>query len=176
MRLTRPLALLGVILMLSGCMNKELAFYDGTEPKADLKAYFTGPIKAWGIVQDWRGRVVSRFDVTMHGSWEGDVGTLKEDFTYYTGKTQQRIWTITRLTDGTYEGTASDILDKAKGASNGNAIQWAYRMDLDVDGSTYRVTFDDWMWQMHDGVMINRSYIKKFGFTVAELTIFMQKQ
>ena len=29
---------------------------------------------------------------------------------------------------------------------------------------------------MNDGVLINRSYLKKFGLTVAELTIFMQKQ
>lgn len=156
--------------------KSELAFYEHTIPKSDLQTYFTGPIKAWGIVQDWRGRVVSRFDVTMHGTWNGNTGTLKEDFTYYTGNTQQRVWTITQLNDGIYEGTASDIIGKAKGTSNGSAIQWAYRMDLDVDGSTYRVTFDDWMWQMNDGVMINRSYIKKFGLTVAELTLFMQKQ
>ncbi len=153
-----------------------LTFYNETTPKADLQAYFTGPIKAWGIVQDWRRRVISRFDVNMHGSWQGNVGTLKEDFTYYTGNTQARVWTITQLPDGSYEGTASDIIDKAMGASKGSAIQWAYRMDLDVDGSTYRVSFDDWMWQMNDGVLINRSYLKKFGITVAELSLFMQKQ
>ncbi|HAQ50270.1 MAG TPA: DUF3833 domain-containing protein, partial [Gammaproteobacteria bacterium] len=27
-----------------------------------------------------------------------------------------------------------------------------------------------------DGVLINRSYLKKFGITVGELTLFMQKQ
>jgi hypothetical protein len=32
------------------------------------------------------------------------------------------------------------------------------------------------MWAMNDGVVVNRSYLKKFGFTVAELTLFMQKQ
>lgn len=29
---------------------------------------------------------------------------------------------------------------------------------------------------MRDGVVMNRSYLKKFGITVAEVTIFMQKQ
>jgi hypothetical protein len=29
---------------------------------------------------------------------------------------------------------------------------------------------------MNDGVLINRSYLKKFGITVTKLTIFMQKQ
>jgi hypothetical protein len=49
-------------------------------------------------------------------------------------------------------------------------------MDLEVGDKTYRIKLDDWMWQMNDGVLINRSYLKKFGITVAELTLFMQKQ
>ena len=55
-------------------------------------------------------------------------------------------------------------------------MRWAYQMDLDVGDNTYRITFDDWMFLMNDGVLINRSYLKKFGITVAELTLFMQKQ
>ena len=80
--------------MLNSCTGNNLAYYKDTTPKADIKEYFNGPIKAWGIVQDWRGRVVSRFDVSMQGTWEGDVGTLQEDFRYYNGKQQQRVWTI----------------------------------------------------------------------------------
>jgi hypothetical protein len=67
-------------------------------------------------------------------------------------------------------------LGTAKGETLGSAVRWNYVMDLDVDGSTYRIRFDDWMWAMNDGVVVNRSYLKKFGFTVAELTLFMQKQ
>ncbi len=162
--------------MLSGCLGHDLEQYADMQPQADIQGYFTGPIKAWGIVQDWRGRVVSRFDVDMVGVWEGDTGTLTEEFRYYDGSTQQRIWTITKHADGKYEGTASDIIDKATGSTSGSAVRWKYRMDVPVNDTTYRLTFDDWMWHMHDGVMINRSYLKKFGITVAELTLFMQKQ
>lgn len=162
--------------MLSSCTDHALDYYKGTTPRADIREYFNGPIKAWGIVQDWRGRVVSQFDIEMVGKWDGDHGTLTEKFSYYDGKKQERVWTITKLADGTYEGTAADILDKATGAVEGNAARWNYVMDLPVNGSTYRIRFDDWMWQMNDGVLINRSYLKKFGITVTELTIFMQKQ
>jgi len=55
-------------------------------------------------------------------------------------------------------------------------MRWAYQMDLPVGDKTFQVTFDDWMFLMNDGVLVNRSYIKKFGITVAELTLFMQKQ
>lgn len=162
--------------MLSGCFGNDLDYYKNSTPRADIKEYFNGPIKAWGIVQDRKGRVVRKFDLNMVGKWEGDVGTLTENFEFYDGKKQQRIWTIKKLADGKYEGTASDIIDKATGKSEGSAVQWNYVMDLPVDNTTYRIRFDDWMWVMNDGVLINRSYLKKFGFTVSELSIFMQKQ
>lgn len=165
---------LGVMVMLTGCSQK-IEQYQKGEPRADIQAYFNGKIKAWGLIQNWKGEVITKFDVDMVGSWQGDEGTLEEDFRYYNGDTQQRTWKIKKLADNAYEGTASDIIDKATGEQSGDAIRWNYQMDLPVDGRVFRITFDDWMYQMNDGIMINRSYLKKFGITVAELTLFMQK-
>lgn len=176
MHMLKLAAIAGALTMLSSCGGHSLEQYKDTSPRADIREYFNGPVKAWGIVQDWRGRVINRFDVDMVGTWQGDTGTLTEDFTYYDGKTQRRIWTIRKMADGRYEGTADDIIDKATGQTSGSAARWSYVMDLPVDDTTYRIRFDDWMWVMNDGVLINRSYLKKFGITVSELTIFMQKQ
>jgi hypothetical protein len=168
--------MIGAIMFLNACSGHNLKKYDNQKPEMDIKEYFTGPIKAWGLVQNRKGEVVRRFDVDMVGTWNGNVGTLDETFEYYDGETQKRIWTITKISDNKYEGRADDILDKATGELNGNAMRWAYQMDLPVGGKTYRVTFDDWMFMMHDDILVNRSYIKKFGITMAELTLFMQKQ
>ncbi|MFN7611859.1 MAG: DUF3833 domain-containing protein [Alphaproteobacteria bacterium] len=170
------LLMLGAVMALSGCSGKDGTQYETWKPTFNLREYFTGPIKAWGIVQDRSGNVVSRFDIKIVGSWKGKEGKLVEDFTYYDGKTQQRIWHITDLGNGKYEGRAADIIGTADSTTFGNAAQWTYTMDLPVGDSTYRLRFDDWMWLMNDGVLMNRSYMKKFGFTVAEVTIFMQKQ
>lgn len=167
---------MGLLSFLSGCAGQNLAHYKNMEPPLDLKEFFDGRIKGWGIVQDFSGKVTRRFEVEIIASWEGDVGTLDETFAYYDGQTQKRIWTVTKVGDDLYEGTAGDILDHATGEVSGTAMRWAYKMDLPVGDKTYRLTFDDWMYQMHDGVLINRSYLKKFGLTVAELTLFMQKQ
>ncbi len=175
MKMIKLTAILGAFIMFSSCSNS-LEEYQGTTPKADIKEYFNGPIKAWGLVQDWQGKVTRRFDIAMVGKWDGDTGTLTEHFNYYDGKTQERVWTIKKLADGSYEGTAADIVDKATGNTAGSAVRWNYVMDVPVDDTTYRLRFDDWMWVMNDGVLINRSYLKKFGLTVSELTIFMQKQ
>lgn len=168
--------IMGLMTFLNGCATPSMEAYKDTKPVLDLKAYFTGPIKAWGVIQNRSGEVTRRFDVTMNGTWDDDVGTLEEHFEYYDGETQKRVWTITKTGDNQYQGTADDILGKANGQSNGSAMRWAYKMDLPVGDTTYLITFDDWMFLMNDGVLINRSYLKKFGITVAELTLFMQKQ
>lgn len=167
---------MAIMSILTACSGPTLNHYKGTEPPLDLKAYFSGPIKAWGVVQDRKGHVTRRFDISMVGTWDGDTGTLEEHFDYYDGKTQKRTWIIKKIADNIYEGSAGDIIGMATGNLEGNAMRWAYIMDLEVGEKTYRITFDDWMFLMNDGVLINRSYLKKFGITVAELTIFMQKQ
>ena len=168
---------MSIIGFISACTGgATLEHYKESQPSIDIQSYFNGPIKAWGLVQDRKGHVTRRFDVTMNGKWDGDTGTLEEDFQYYDGERQKRIWTIKRIDNNQYEGSASDIIGKATGEIQGSAMRWSYQMDLDVDDNTYRITFDDWMFLMNDGVLINRSYLKKFGITVAELTLFMQKQ
>jgi len=169
------LALTGAIIMLCGCTNNKVEYYKDTQPEIKFEEFFNGELVGWGIVQNWKGQVVRRFDIKMLGSWNGNNGTLNEDFTYYDGEVQKRIWTVVKKDDGTFTGQADDILGTAQGTTSGNAINWHYSMDLPVKGKTYRVKFDDWMWQMNGGVLINRSYIKKFGITVAELTLVLQK-
>lgn len=172
----KKILLAGCLMFLSACSSPSLEKQAGTEPKLEIQQYFNGPIQAWGIVQDWRGNVTRRFDIKLIGSWEGDVGKLEEDFSYYDGETQRRVWTIHKIADNQYEGTASDIKGKARGKSSGHAVQWQYQMHLPVDDTTYLITFDDWMFLMNDGVLMNRSYLRKFGIKVAELTIFMKKE
>lgn len=173
---------IGIVIMalfgfLGGCSDRiDGSKYIDMEPKMSIEEFFNGNIKAWGIVQGFSGNVEARFDVEMVGKWDGNQGVLDEVFTYYdTGKVQYRTWNITKLDDLTYQGGAGDIIGTANGTNYGNAIKWEYEMDVPVDDKTYRLTFKDWMWAMNGDVVINRSYLKKFGITVAEITIFMQK-
>lgn len=168
--------MLSLLSLLSGCGIKGEKYAD-MKPAFKLEEYFDGTVKAWGIVQDFSGNVVNRFDVTIKGTRDGDRLTLDELFTYYDdGRTERRVWEIIRIDGLRYEGTAGDIVGVAQGRVYGNALRWTYRMDVPVEDTTYRLTFDDWIWAMNDGVIVNRSYLMKFGITVAEVTIFMQRQ
>lgn len=174
----KGILLMGMLSLLTACSSGiDGKKYQDMKPEFVLEEYFNGPIKAWGIVQDRSGNVINRFEADMVGTWDGNQGVLDEDFVYLdTGEEKKRIWKITKIDDLTYEGRADDIIGTATGTPYGNAVRWTYEMDIDANGKTYRLKFDDWIWAMNDGVIINRSYLKKFGITFAEVTIFMQKQ
>jgi hypothetical protein len=174
----RLASFLGIIFLLAGCsISIDGNNYDEQQPKFVLEEFFDGKVIAWGIVQDRSGEIVQRFKVNIDGTVENDKVILDETFEYGLGDGPiKRVWTINKNTDGTYTGNAGDIAGPATGISYGNAFNFSYEMDLDVGDSTYRVKFDDWFWAIDNDNMMNRSYIKKFGIVMAEVTIFMQKQ
>jgi hypothetical protein len=159
-----------------GCSSVEIDKYRSETPVLDLREYFNGTLEAHGIFQDRSGEVVKRFTVIIDASWQGEVGTLDERFTYSDGSTQRRVWTITRTGEGRYVGRADDVVGEARGEEAGNALRWRYVLALPVDGKVYNVDFDDWMFLMDDRVMLNRSVMSKWGFRLGEVTLSFYKR
>lgn len=176
-RMLMRILLLAAALLVGGCgATMRPADYAAEEPKLDLKTYFNGTIDAWGIFQDRSGKVVKRFTVVMRCTWDGDTGVLDEDFTYSDGTTQKRVWTLKKVGENRYVGTADDVVGEASGETGGNAFNWKYVLALPVDGKVYNVNFDDWMFLMDDQVMLNRAVMSKFGFRLGEVTLSFRKR
>jgi len=172
----RILVLIVALFGLWGCSSVEIDKYRSETPVLDLRQYFNGTLEAHGIFQDRSGEVVKRFTVIIDASWQGEVGTLDERFTYSDGSTQRRVWTITRTGEGRYVGRADDVVGEARGEEAGNALRWRYVLALPVDGKVYNVDFDDWMFLMDDRVMLNRSVMSKWGFRLGEVTLSFYKR
>ncbi|MDY0047162.1 MAG: DUF3833 domain-containing protein [Thauera propionica] len=172
----RILVLMVALFGLWGCSSVEIDKYRSETPVLDLRQYFNGTLEAHGIFQDRSGEVVNRFTVIIDASWQGEVGTLDERFTYSDGSTQRRVWTITRTGEGRYVGRADDVVGEARGEEAGNALRWRYVLALPVDGKVYNVDFDDWMFLMDDRVMLNRSVMSKWGFRLGEVTLSFYKR
>jgi hypothetical protein len=172
----RRLLCLAAAALLGACASAPTpADYAAERPLLDLKTYFNGPLTAHGIFTDRSGKVVRRFTVAMTGTWTGNAGTLDERFTYSDGTTERRIWRLTDLGQGRYSGRADDVVGEAVGSAAGNALNWRYTLRLPVDGSTYEVQFDDWMYLMDDRVMLNRAAMSKFGVHLGEVTLAFHK-
>lgn len=171
-----PIVLLATMTLLAGCAAPGAESYRDQRPVLDLRQYFDGEIEAHGMFQNRSGEVVRRFTVEIKASWRGNVGTLEEDFIYSDGTTDRRVWTITKIDEHNYVGTAGDVVGEAKGTAYGNTLRWRYVLALEVDGKTYNVDFDDWMYLMDDRVMLNRSEMRKFGFRLGEVTLAFRKK
>ena len=160
---------------LAGCASPTPADYASQTPTLDLRQYFNGKLVAHGLVTDRAGKVLQRFTVQMTGTWNGDTGVLDERFTYADGRKETRVWTLKKGPDGRYTGTAADVLGEAQGQAAGNALNWRYTLLLPIDGRTWEVQFDDWMFLMDDQVMLNRAVMSKFGIRLGEVLLSFQR-
>jgi hypothetical protein len=154
---------------LAGCASTGVDHYRAEQPALDLKTYLNGTLDAWGMFQGRSGEVKKRFHVVIDAKWNGDTGVLDENFKWSDGTTSRRVWTLKKQPDGTFRG-------EAVGEVAGNALRWRYVLALPVDGKTYHVDFDDWMFLMDDKVMLNRSYMTKWGINLGEVTLTFVKR
>lgn len=150
--------------------------FKNSEPKFVPQDYFNGKMTAYGMVKDRGGKVVRRFKGTLIGSWdEKGVGTLDEFFVYDDGETQKRIWTLTPNGEDRFIATAGDIVGEAEMIAKGNTVMIDYVMRVPYGKSTIDISVRDWLHLQEDGVILNHSKMKKFGFTVGELVITIIK-
>ncbi|MEC5160988.1 MULTISPECIES: DUF3833 domain-containing protein [unclassified Janthinobacterium] len=150
--------------------------YAAEAPLLDVQRYFNGTLDAHGMFQDRSGTLVKRFTVVMRCHWEGDVGTLDEDFSYADGSKQKRVWTLRKTAPGRFVGTAPDVVGEAVGVVSGNALRWKYVLALPLDGKVYNVDFEDWMFLIDERVMLNRAAMSKFGFGLGAVTLSFDKR
>ena len=149
--------------------------FKDTQPEIKIEKYFEGKVKAWGVLQNRKGKVTRQFTADMFGNFENNILTLKEDFYWRDGENQKRIWKIEKIDEHNYIGKASDVVGEAKGFSYGSAFKFEYDLLIPIKGREIKISFDDWIFKQDEKVAINRATLTKFGFKVGELTVVFQK-
>lgn len=170
----RLVLLLALPLLLAGCSSPDIGRYAGTTPVLDIGEYFDGQTRAWGMVQDYRGEVQRRFVVDIDGHYDGTRLVLDEDFIYDDGETDRRVWTFERQGDGRWVGSANDVEGPVEARQAGHAFHMRYRLPVEVSGREITFTMDDWMFLQPDDRLINRTDMKKFGITLARITLVFE--
>ena len=174
--MTRFLLLVAMVLSVASCGSVDVARYADQQPALNLEHFFSQPVKAWGMFQKRSGEVVKRFEVNIVSRREGNNLILDERFQYSDGTRQRRVWTLTPEGQGRWSGRADDVVGVAQGQVAGNTLHWRYRLNLPVDGSTYEMSMDDWMFLMDEDTLINRTTMSKFGVEVGQVTLFFRRQ
>lgn len=174
----RKMLVVGLLALLAACGRPSLDDPKLSTKNLNLEEYFSGRTVAYGQFQDRFGKVAQRFKVTINGQWNGTNLVLDERFTYSDGGTDRRVWTLTKTGDDTWRGTAAGVQGEAIGEERGDTFNWRYTIDLpkrDGDG-TLRVSFDDWMWLLEDGRLLNKAYMSKAGVQLGVATIIFEKK
>jgi hypothetical protein len=172
----KPLALLiSSCFFISSC-STALDDYQAVDNPFDIQTYFDGNVIAWGMVQDYSNKVSRRFCVEIEGTWQGDDGVLAEKFYFNDGEITYRNWQLSKKADGSYEGQAEDVIGTGIGKHQGFAFHLQYQLSLVVGEDTHQVSMDDWMFQLDEHRVINKTSMSKLGVNVAEVTIFFDKQ
>lgn len=161
--------------LLAGCASPSLDDYRGMTPELVPERFFQGELVARGVVRNHAGEVIRTFDADIIASWdENGVGTLDEVFRFDDGEVQTRVWTLTPEGDG-YHATAGDVVSPGMMRWQGNAIHMNYVLRLDYGDGTLDVTMDDWMHLITPDTLINQTEMKKWGFTVGEVVLVIQR-
>jgi hypothetical protein len=149
--------------------------YAGQEPEFELRQHLNGPIKCEGVIYGPLGRVVSRFVGDFEAEWDGNKGVMKEHFLYCSGRTQDREWRLKLGNDGTVQADADDLVGTGTGVQSGSSLRLDYNIRLPKEAGGHVLGVTDWMYLAPNGVVVNRSQFRKFGFKVAELVATMRR-
>ena len=130
-----------------GCSTMKPEDFADRTPSFALEEYFDGDTRAWGIFEDRFGRLRREFVVDITGQWQPELQTLTldESFRYSDGERDRRVWTLRKVDDHAWEGTAADVIGKSDARVYGNALNMTYTLALKVGERTWNVRFDDWM-------------------------------
>ena len=150
--------------------------YAAKGPAFDIRTHLNGPLLCEGVIFGPTGRITSRFVADMVGQWDGNTGTLTEDFRYDTGAHQRRQWKLMLGADGTIKAEAADVIGLGMGRQSGAAVVLNYRIKLGADAGGHVLDTTDWMYLMENGAIMNRSQFRKYGIKVAELVATLRKK
>ena len=114
------------------------ALYAGPASAAELRLedFFRGQTSATGSFRTITG-LTRKFDVSLHGKWDGRTLILREDFRYDDGEKDTKTWRFRKTGDKTYVGTREDVLGETRVFLDGDKAHFNYRVDLD-NGESWR--------------------------------------
>ena len=160
-----------------GCQNNSIEQYSHRKNKIDLRSFFDGEIEGWGAIFDYKGIQSRTFHVKIKAHWKDqNNGVLDEWFDFDDGEKTERQWKVSFSNNSVFIANAKDVVGDAKGEQQGNAINMHYTLEVPYNKSTINLKMDDWMYLIEDGLILNKTSMKKFGFKVGEIVLFMKKK
>ncbi|MEM1112687.1 MAG: DUF3833 domain-containing protein [Pseudomonadota bacterium] len=175
MRIYRSLMAIALLALVTACSSVSVEDYAGNEPRFVPETFFDGQLVAHGVVKDRGGKVIRRFRADIKAYWKDGVGTLDEDFVFDDGEVDKRIWTLTPQADGSYVGTAGDVVGDGVLTVAGNSMFLDYVLRVPWRDGSIDLRIDDRMYLLDENTLLNESSMTKFGLEVGQLLLVIQR-
>ena len=167
--MTRPVLLL--FLALSACAPAlPVDRFAGTTPAFDPVRFFTGHTTSWGVIENRSGAPSGIVTTDCVGEADGPDGLRMVQHVTTADGTTVREWHMRRLDPHHFQATANDMVGTASGQAEGRVFHWTWVLATRPGQAWRDVTFEQWMYYMEGGAMVNRSVVRKLGVTLAEVT------
>ena len=162
-------------LMLAGCGSISIQDYAANRPTLVPESFFNGQLSAHGVVKNRSGKVIRYFNADIKAYWKDGVGTLEEDFLFDDGEKDRRVWTLTPSGNGSYIGTAGDVVGDGEVQFAGNTMFLDYVLRIPYNDGTLDIRIDDRMYLVNPTTLMNESRMTKFGVDVGEILLVIRK-
>ena len=149
----------------------------------NLETFFDGVTTGTGFYQGRSGEIGRQMNCRIEGIWEDSAQTLtlNEEFWFVDGRYETRVWTIRKAAENDYRFTAGDIVSEGQGRhTETNVFRSTYRLHyalpnpvLGRDHMTF--SFEDYMLGVSEDRMLNRSRMKKFGYWLGDILLWIKR-
>lgn len=144
--------------------------------KLVLEDFFRGRLLAEGEFLNSRDGSRRGIKVKMHGTWDGRVLTLVEDFAYSDGETDRKTWRFTKLGEGRYSGTREDVIGDAVVLQDGDDVTLAYTAKVRTkDGGSYDIRFKDRLALTAPRTVLNTATLSWLFFDVGRVNLTIRR-
>lgn len=172
MHMTRRSVLLGAA-ALAGCTTLPNSPAGEVLP-ITLDSAFAGRANGVGLFRVDLTGSERRFSARLNGTLRGDRLTVVEDFIYDDGQQNRLTWVFDRAGPGRWTGRREDTVGIAQVVETGSEVRLTYVADFDGgDGTVTRLGFEDVIYRLPNGRIINDAVVTRWGVPVATVRFEM---
>ena len=175
MRINHIYTTIIISILFSSCSSTHLGKRKN-ENNLNPVQFFIGKTRSNGVIENRLGKPTINITTETAGVFKDSILKVEQDLYPEGQRKNHRSWQIKQLDETHVEARANDIDGRAIGTLNGDQFSWTFRLKLPNRKFIKHARMTQYYYVMPDGqTMIIRSIIRKFCFTVAQITEQFQK-
>lgn len=148
-------------------------------PPITLVSAFQGRTRGRGHFRVWLTGDERRFSARLNGRVTGREGarvlTVVEDFLYDDGQEDRLTWVFRETGPGRWTGRREDTVGEATVIEEEGLIRLSYTADFKSPSGVNRLGFEDILFALPDGTIVNDAVVTRAGIAVASVRFVIRR-